>query len=48
MARQISGYATYNNKEAIAEAVADVYCNGAKAHKESKAIVGIIKKYLGK
>ena len=26
--------------------VADVYCNGKKAHKESQAIVNVMNKYL--
>lgn len=42
----ISGYAKSSNAEAIAEAFADVFCNGKKAHKESKAIVKVIDKYL--
>ena len=46
MAKKISGYATRSTKEAIAEAYADVYCNGAKAAKESAAIVNVLNKYL--
>jgi len=46
MARQISGYATHSNSEAVAEAVSDVYCNRGKAKAESKAIVNVINKYL--
>lgn len=46
MASKISGYATHSNAEAIAEAFSDVYCNGKKAHSESKAIVDVINKYL--
>lgn len=46
MAGKISGYAKYNAREAIAEAFADVYCNGKKAHKESQAIVNVMDKYL--
>lgn len=46
MAGKISGYAKYNAHEAIAEAFADVYCNGKKAHKESQAIVNVMDKYL--
>ena len=46
MASKISGYATHSNAEAIAEAVADVYCNGGKAKKESKAIVNVMNSYL--
>ena len=46
MASKISGYATYSNAEAIAEAFSDVYCNGKKAHSESIAIVNVINGYL--
>ena len=46
MANKISTYATHSNAEAIAEAFSDVYCNGKKAHKESKAIVNVINSYL--
>lgn len=46
MAGKISEYAKYNPKECIAEAFADVYCNGTKAHKESQAIVNVMNKYL--
>ena len=46
MAGKISGYAKTNPREAIAEAFADVYCNGKKAHKESQAIVNVMNKYL--
>ena len=46
LAEKISGYATYSNAEAIAEAVCDVYCNGGKAKKESIAIVKVIDSYL--
>lgn len=46
MAEKISGYALQSNAEAIAEAFSDVYCNGKKAHKESRAIVDVINKYL--
>ena len=46
MARKISGYATHSNAETIAEAVADVYCNGKKARTESHAIVSSLKSYL--
>lgn len=42
-ASKISGYAKESNRECIAEAVADVYCNGSKAKKESRAIVNILK-----
>lgn len=46
MASKISGYAKTSNAEAIAEAVADYYCNGKKAKSESKAIVNVLKSYL--
>ena len=46
MASKISRYATHSNAEAIAEAVADVYCNGKKAKNESHAIMNVINKYL--
>lgn len=46
MASKISGYATYSNAEAIAEAFSDVYCNGGRAKSESKAIVNVINGYL--
>lgn len=46
MARKISTYATHSNTEAIAEAFADVYCNGKKARSESRAIVDVVNKYL--
>lgn len=46
MANAISTYATASNAEAIAEAVSDVYCNGAKAKAESQAIVKVLKSYL--
>lgn len=43
---KISGYAKHNNAETIAEAFSDVFCNGKKAHSESKAIVNVLNKYL--
>lgn len=46
MSAKISRYATSSNAEAIAEAVADVYCNGKKAAKESRAIVDVMNSYL--
>lgn len=46
MAGKISGYAKTKPREAIAEAFADVYCNGKKATKESQAIVNVMNKYL--
>lgn len=33
-----------NNAKCIAEAVADFYCNGSKARKESKAIMSELKR----
>lgn len=42
MAAKISGYAGHSNAECVAEAVADVYCNGKKASAESRAIVSVI------
>lgn len=42
-ASKISGYAKESNRECIAEAFADVYCNGSKAKKESQAIVDVMK-----
>lgn len=42
----ISGYATRNNAETIAEAYADVYCNGGRASKASKAVVNELKRYF--
>lgn len=47
MGGYISKYATYNYFETIAEASADVYCNGSKAMKASKAIMREIKEILG-
>lgn len=46
MGGKISKYATTSNAEAVAEAYSDVYCNGSKATKESKAIVKVLKDYL--
>ena len=46
MASKISGYAKTNPAETVAEAFCDVYCNGSKARKESKAIVNVIDGYL--
>lgn len=48
MENKISRYASSNNKEAIAEAMADVYCNGKKAKRESIAIVNVIDSYYKK
>ena len=46
MASKISGYAKESARECIAEAFADVYCNGKKATNESQAIVNTMNKYL--
>lgn len=46
VAAKISGYAKENHAEAIAEAFADVYCNGNKASAESRAVVEILGEYL--
>lgn len=46
MAGKISGYAKHSAEECIAEAFADVYCNGKNAHRESQAIVSAMNKYL--
>lgn len=42
----VSGYGESSNAEAIAEAFADVYCNGNKASRESRTIVNILDEYL--
>lgn len=41
----ISGYAQDSFAECVAEAVADHYCNGSKASKQSKAIMNELRKY---
>ena len=46
MASKISGYAKTSARECIAEAFADVYCNGGRAKKESQSIVYVMNKYL--
>lgn len=43
--KKISGYASDNYAEAVAEAFSDVYCNGRKASKESRAVVDVINSY---
>ena len=48
MAGHISGYARSNYSETIAEASADVYCNGRKASKASRAIMSEVKKIVKK
>ena len=47
MASKISRYATASNAEAVAEAFADVYCNGGRAKRESIAIVNALDKRFG-
>ena len=39
LASRISGYARDSYHETIAESLSDVYCNGAKAKRESRAVV---------
>lgn len=46
MAGLISGYARYNYAETIAEASADVFANGRRASKASRAIMSEIKSIL--
>ena len=46
-ATNISRYAKKNYAECVAEAIADCYCNGKNAKKESKAIQKVIKNELG-
>lgn len=46
MAGHISKYARMNYSETIAEAYADVYCNGNKANRVSKAIVKEVKSIM--
>lgn len=46
MAGHISGYARTNYGETIAEAFADVYCNGKGAARASRAIVTEARKYI--
>lgn len=48
MANKISRYASSSNAEAIAEAMADVYCNGRRAKPESRAVVNNLDKYYFK
>lgn len=42
----ISGYAKQNNAECVAEAFADVYCNGNRAAAASRAVVTELRKYF--
>lgn len=46
MASRISGYARYNYHETIAEASADVFCNGSRASRASIAIMNEVKAIL--
>lgn len=48
VAKRISGYAKKNAKETIAEAFADVYCNGKNAQAASKAVMSELNAYFGK
>ena len=43
---KISGYGKSSNAEAIAEAFSDVYCNGNKASRASRAVVGVLEEWL--
>ena len=43
---KISGYAKDSYAEAVAEAFADVFCNGGSASKESHAVVNELNKYF--
>ena len=47
-ASKISGYAGTSDAECIAEAFADVYCNGNRASRESHAIVNVLNNSLGR
>ena len=44
--KSISGYAQHNNAECVAEAFADVYCNGSKASSASRAVVNALNNAL--
>lgn len=44
-AGKISGYAKDSWAECVAEAVCDYYCNGSKAHANSRAIMTELRKY---
>ena len=48
MGGHISSYARYNYSETIAEASSDVYCNGNRANKVSRAIMQEVKDILKK
>lgn len=45
LSEKISGYAKENFAETVAEAFADVYCNGQNAKRESHAVVNELNKY---
>lgn len=47
VSRKISGYARETQAETIAEAFADVYCNGSNASKESRTIVNVLNRHMG-
>lgn len=47
VARKISGYAKTSAAEAVAEAFADVFCNGKNAKKESRTVIDICNGILG-
>lgn len=46
LSAKISGYAKDSHAEAVAEAFADVYCNGDRASAESRAVVEVLGEYL--
>ena len=46
--KKISGYGQKSNAEAVAEAFADVYCNGKKASNASQAVVNALNGILGR
>ena len=46
MQSSISGYAKQNHAEAVAEAYADVYCNGTRANRVSQAVVTELERLL--
>lgn len=48
LAAAVSGYAKQSHAECVAEAVADVHCNGSTASAASKAIVNQLNKVLSK
>ena len=43
---RVSGYARKDSSECVAEAFADVYCNGSRAKAESRAVVNELNKYF--